>query len=278
MTLTTNLGLTEPLVGGDSDTWGDELNADLVLLDAFAGRLTTGAEASVVAASTCDIGAATNTTVGITGNVSISSFGTVPNTLRVVRFVGAPVLVHNASVLSLLGQQNRATAAGDWGIYKSDASGVWYEVAYHPVANDPTCANFQTRWNLKTSVTTTVTTYFQIPVSLDNFRQSLKVSISCGTDDAASGYSSEFSEWVLDFGSYGGSYHTPAATRISQVQNSVSGSTNQISATVTGSISSNTLSVKITLSFAGAVPSTTGRVTAKCEALGPNKSALISAV
>jgi hypothetical protein len=277
MTTTDNLGLTPPTVGGDSDIWGNELNTDLDLIDAFAGRLTTGAMVDVASGTTCDIGAAANTVVRITGTAAISNFGTVANTIRFVTFAGA-LQLNVSGVLYLLGGVDRKTTAGDWGIYKSDATGNWVEVAYFPVANDPSCANFQTRWNQKTSVTTTNTTYFQIPVSLDNFRQSAKISISCGTDDAASGYSSEYSEWVLDYGSYGGSYHTPAATRNVQVQNSVSGSTNQISATVTGSISSNTLSIKIALSFGGAVPSTTGRVNAKCELLGPGKSALISAV
>lgn len=37
---TTNLGMTLPTVGASTDTWGDTLNVDLNLIDAFATRST----------------------------------------------------------------------------------------------------------------------------------------------------------------------------------------------------------------------------------------------
>ena len=81
---TTNLGMTKPTVGADSDTWGSELNTDLDLIDAFAGKLMPGAEVTVASAATCDIGAAASTAVAISGTTTITSFGTVANCIRFV--------------------------------------------------------------------------------------------------------------------------------------------------------------------------------------------------
>jgi len=134
---TTNLGMTKPAVGADSDTWGGELNADLDLIDAFAGKLMPGAEVSVASAAVTDIGAAASTAVAITGTTTITSFGTVANCIRFVRFTGALTLTHNASSLILLGGANHATAAGDTAIYRSDGSGNWREVAYSSAAYIP---------------------------------------------------------------------------------------------------------------------------------------------
>ena len=40
---TTNLGLTKPTVGGDSDAWGGELNTDLDLIDARLPKIAFSA-------------------------------------------------------------------------------------------------------------------------------------------------------------------------------------------------------------------------------------------
>jgi hypothetical protein len=127
---TTNLGMTKPAVGADSDTWGGELNADLDLIDAFAGKLMPGAEVSVASAAVTDIGAAASTAVAITGTTTITSFGTVANCIRFVRFTGVLTLTHNASSLILLKGGSRATAVGAVGAYRSDNSGSWREIAY----------------------------------------------------------------------------------------------------------------------------------------------------
>jgi hypothetical protein len=46
-------------------------------------------------------------------------------------------LTHNATALILLGGANRITAAGDVGLYASDASGNWRERAYFRAASNP---------------------------------------------------------------------------------------------------------------------------------------------
>jgi hypothetical protein len=128
---TTNLGMTIPTVGADTDNWGNDLNTDLGLIDAFAGKLMPGAEVSLASAATTDIGNAASTAVAISGATTITSFGTVANCIRFVRFTAALTLTHNATSLILLGGASRTTAAGGVGVYRSDSSGNWRELAYH---------------------------------------------------------------------------------------------------------------------------------------------------
>ncbi len=99
--------------------------------------LISSNEVSVASAATCDLGAAGSLFVQITGTTTITSFGTAPNCLRFVRFAAALTLTHNATSLILLGGASRTTAAGDAGIYASDASGNWRERQYIRAASDP---------------------------------------------------------------------------------------------------------------------------------------------
>lgn len=123
---TTNLGLTLPTVGSSSDVWGDNLNADLALIDTFAGKLMGAAEVTVASASTCDIGAAASTAVAISGTTNITSLGTATNTIRFIRFTGATlVLTYNATSLITPTAANIQAAAGDTCIAQSDGSGNW---------------------------------------------------------------------------------------------------------------------------------------------------------
>lgn len=94
-------------------------------------------EVALASADTCDLAGANALFVQITGTTAIRSFGTGANKLRYVRFAGVLTLTHNAASLVLLGGASRTTAAGDRGIYASDASGVWREVSYVRAAKDP---------------------------------------------------------------------------------------------------------------------------------------------
>jgi hypothetical protein len=127
---TTNLGMTVPTVGADTDNWGADLNANLALIDAFAGTLMGAAEVTLASAATTDIGDAASTAVAISGTTAITSFGTKANCIRFVRFTGAVPLSYNATSLVLLGGASRTVVSGARGIYKSDASGNWTEIAY----------------------------------------------------------------------------------------------------------------------------------------------------
>jgi hypothetical protein len=99
--------------------------------------LISANEVSIASAATCDLGAAGSLFVQITGNTTITSFGTGTNKLRFVRFAQALTLTHNATSLILLGGASRTTAANDVGIYASDANGNWRERSYFYAASAP---------------------------------------------------------------------------------------------------------------------------------------------
>ena len=76
--------------------------------------------------ATIDLGAATGAVVSITGTTGISAMGTVEaGVLRLVKFVGALILTHNATSLILPTGANITTAAGDTAIFVSLGSGNW---------------------------------------------------------------------------------------------------------------------------------------------------------
>jgi len=120
-------------VSADGANWFDAL--DLRNSDGAVDFLT--AESSLAGAATADLGSVATLRVQITGTTAITSFGTAANKLRFVRFAGALTLTHNAASLILLGGANRATAAGDCGIYESDGSGNWRERSYFRAAANP---------------------------------------------------------------------------------------------------------------------------------------------
>ena len=130
MTLSTNFGWDIPDVNADSDTWGALTNDIWAIVDQMLAGQALGDEATVASAATANIGAANRNRVQITGTTTITSFGTTANCLKVVRFAGVLTLTHNGTSLILPGAANRTTAAGDVGIYMSDASGNWREISY----------------------------------------------------------------------------------------------------------------------------------------------------
>lgn len=94
-------------------------------------------DTQVASAATCDIGAAATAFIEITGTTTITSFGTVANRLRFVRFSGSLTLTYNGTSLVLPGTKSIITRAGDWGIFRSDASGDWRCIGWNPVGYLP---------------------------------------------------------------------------------------------------------------------------------------------
>lgn len=110
-----------------------------VFIDLPASKVDTLnlTETTVTSAATFDIGAVQSLRILASGTTGpVTSLGTSPNKLRIVRWSGA-ILTHHATSLILLGGINRTTAAGDIGIYASDASGNWRELNYQRAARIP---------------------------------------------------------------------------------------------------------------------------------------------
>lgn len=85
----------------------------------------------IASASTTDLGAVEGLMHDITGNTTITSFGTVAaGILKVIKFEGALTLTHNSTSLILPTAENITTADGDIAIVISEGSGNWRCVSY----------------------------------------------------------------------------------------------------------------------------------------------------
>lgn len=124
-------------VSPDGSIWTNALVID----NATGGVRFLANEATVASAATCDIGAAVALKVQITGTTPITSFGSVANSIKLIRFAGALTLTHNATSLVLPGGASITTAAGDTALCTSDASGNWRVRAYQKASGKSVVAN-----------------------------------------------------------------------------------------------------------------------------------------
>lgn len=138
-TPTANFGWTKPTIGGDSNSWGSELNSDLDSIDStvfaiqgtanaalpksggtLTGALNEMSGSDIASAATVNLTNATGNYVQITGTTTITAITLATGARRVVKFTGALTLAYNASSLILPGGASITTAAGDtaefWGI------------------------------------------------------------------------------------------------------------------------------------------------------------------
>lgn len=95
------------------------------------------AEGTIASATTTDLSTVTVRRVSITGNTTITSFGTGANLTRRIRFVGSLILTYNATSLILPGKANITTQAGDIADVESDGSGNWRCTKYTQAATVP---------------------------------------------------------------------------------------------------------------------------------------------
>lgn len=97
----------------------------------MSGAINEKKGADIASAATTDIAGATGNIVDVTGTVTITAFGTIQaGSVRIVRFMGALTLTHNATSLILPTGANIVTAAGDIAIFVSLGSGNWYCANY----------------------------------------------------------------------------------------------------------------------------------------------------
>lgn len=117
----------------------------LQLLDRNGVRIN-GAEALLASAATVDMATAPNLRVRITGSVTISSFGTGQNLIRLVTANAAVTLVHSVNLACPSGV-NLALAAGDTFLAVSNATGQWRIALFQRADGSPfTFAPFDARY------------------------------------------------------------------------------------------------------------------------------------
>lgn len=83
---------------------------------------------TIAGSATTDIGGVNSQVVEVTGTPTITSFGTNYTGIRVVRFTGAAVLTHNATLINLPGAANITTASGDCLIAVPNSTGNGWNV------------------------------------------------------------------------------------------------------------------------------------------------------
>lgn len=107
------------------------------LKDDGAGNLVSKITTSqtIAAASTTNLGSLTTDVVTVTGNTTITSFGSsanVANPFYIVTFTGAPLLTYNATSLQMPTAANIQASAGDTANLQYLGSGNWKILSYQP--------------------------------------------------------------------------------------------------------------------------------------------------
>lgn len=93
---------------------------------------------TIAGGGTTDIGGVNSQFVEVTGTPLITSFGTNYTGVRFVRFTGAAVITHNATLINLPGAANITTASGDCLIAVPNSTGNgWNVTSYARAAGVP---------------------------------------------------------------------------------------------------------------------------------------------
>ena len=118
--------------------WCDYPSEKAVMLDG-SGNLATGAgplaiatPGSVTAAATTDLSTSSAQVQTVSGNTTITSFGTGAGLFRTIKFTGSPLITYNATSLITPTGANIQAAPGDVASLVSDGSGKWTITDYTP--------------------------------------------------------------------------------------------------------------------------------------------------
>lgn len=84
------------------------------------------AEGTIVAATTCDIGAEDKTKLNVLGSTNITSFGNTASIFRILRFYGTPTITHNGTSMNMPGATNFTPTEGQVVYVSTDSSGNVY--------------------------------------------------------------------------------------------------------------------------------------------------------
>ena len=122
----------------------------------FGAELNSAKGADIASATTTNLDSATGNVVDVTGTTTITGITLSVGRTRIVRFTGALLLTHGASLV-LPGAANITTAAGDYAIFAGYASGVVRCVSFIPLRGVmATLADTETLTN-KTLTSPTIT-------------------------------------------------------------------------------------------------------------------------
>lgn len=92
---------------------------------------------TIVAATTTNLASVPGSYVSITGNTTITGFGTIKaGTIKYLKFTGTPTITYNATSMILPGALSITAAAGDTMIVVSEGSGNWRCLDYQRVSGD----------------------------------------------------------------------------------------------------------------------------------------------
>jgi hypothetical protein len=107
------------------------LDDNLRALQAVIVRGLSHKGSDIASTTTTDVGAVEGLMNDITGDETVTGFGTVRSgILKVLKFEGAVTLTHNTTSLILPGAANITTADGDVGLFISEGSGNWRCLSY----------------------------------------------------------------------------------------------------------------------------------------------------
>lgn len=94
--------------------------------------IPSAAPGAVTAASTTDLSTAANIVQTVSGNTTITSFGSGANLTRTLMFTGTPLLTYNATTLKTPTGANIQACPGDVATLVSDGSGNWTVTGFTP--------------------------------------------------------------------------------------------------------------------------------------------------
>jgi len=115
--------------GANTHAGAETFNAAAI----FASLVKLKHGADIASAATLDLSAATGNQVDVTGTTGITAITLAEGDFRVVRFTGALVLTHGASLVLPNNGNNITTTAGDFAIFFGYAAGVVRCISYAPI-------------------------------------------------------------------------------------------------------------------------------------------------
>lgn len=122
----------------------------------LVSKITTAG--TLTAATTTDLGSITTDVITISGNTTITGFGSSANTANpfyILTFSGTPLLTYNATSLILPSAANIQASAGDTAFAQYLGSGNWRILSYNLASGFPVKSSF----NINIQTITTTGTY-----------------------------------------------------------------------------------------------------------------------